>query len=294
MSTSRNHHFVSQVHIKNFFNSEKGKIFLFDKLQNNPYFKTTSKSLFSERDLNSKFDHGDLDHISLEKDLNEHFEQDFSKHLKTVQRFLVELNLTNNVEEALFYFAKYGIIGEVRNPRHKRNLEETLHNAYSEIFKMSDDNLKKQFDKAFTYKDETKYLNAVQYSKFADEAIKQMGNLTFRIEIPKNDDDYFLLPDFCAANRREQINTYFNPDIKEIAYIGLPLTSKIYVHFYSSKIKGISPHSGIFELSNSRVYNLNKLNYDFCESKVACESQEYLQSFIKRIAQHQSQIHRSV
>jgi len=285
MSIPRNHHFVSQVHIKNFFNSENGKIFVYDKLLDNYYFKTSTKSVFSEKDLNSKFENGDLDHFSLEKDLNEHFEKDFTEHLEIVQNFLTELNLTSEVNESLIYFAKYGIIGEIRNPRYKRDLEETVHDAFSKIYEISTDELKKEFDEVFAYKKEVKYINSVQYSKFANEIIKLMGNLIFKIEIPKNDNDYFLLPDFCAANRREKINTYFNPDIKEIAYIGLPLTSKIYIHFYSSKIEKIKPNSGIFELDRLRVNELNKMNYDYCESKVACENEEYLKYFITNVAQ---------
>ncbi len=285
MSIPRNHHFVSQVHIKNFFNSKKGKIFIYDKLLDSHYFKTTSKSVFSEKDLNSKFDDGNLDHISLEKDLNEHFEKDFSKHLEIVKYFLTECNLTSEVNESLIYFAKYGIIGEIRNPRHKRNLEETIHNAFSEMYKMFTDELKKEFDEAFAYKKEVKYINAVQYSKFANEIIELMGDLIFIIETPKHDNDYFLLPDFCAANRREKINTYFNPDVKEIAYIGLPLNSKLYIHFYSSKIKNIKPNSGIYELDRLTVDKLNKMNYDYCESKVVCENEEYLKYFIKNVAQ---------
>ena len=182
MSIPRNHHFVSQVHIKNFFNSEKGKIFIYDKLLNNYFFKTTTKSVFSEKDLNSKFGDGNLDHISLEEDLNEHFEKDFSKHLEIVKKFLTEFNLTNEVNESLIYFAKYGIIGEIRNPRHKRNLEETVHNAFSEMYKMFTDELKKEFDEATAYKKEVKYINAVQYSKFANDIIDLMGNLIFIIE----------------------------------------------------------------------------------------------------------------
>ncbi|AFL79724.1 hypothetical protein Aeqsu_0200 [Aequorivita sublithincola DSM 14238] len=79
MSIPRNHHFVSQVHINNFFNSEKGKFFIYDKLLDNHYFKTTSKSVCSEIDLNSKYDNGNLDYISLEKDLNEEYLKYFIK-----------------------------------------------------------------------------------------------------------------------------------------------------------------------------------------------------------------------
>lgn len=285
MSTPRNHHFVSQVHIKNFFSYEKGKIFMYDKLVDNHYYKTTSKTVFSKKDLNSKYDNGNLDHISLEKDLNEYFEKDFSKHLEVIQSFLPGLAFTKKVNESLIYFAKYGIIGEVRNPRHKENVEETIHKAFSEISKMFAPNLKKEYEEAFAYKNEIEYMNATKYSDFAKDAIDLMGDIIFIIETPQSDKDYFLLPDFCAANRREKINTYFNPDLKEIAYIGLPLSSKIYLHFYSSKIKNIKPNSGIYELDSSTVYKLNKMNYDYCESKVACENEDYLKYFVQNVTQ---------
>lgn len=281
MSIPRNHHFVSQVHIKNFFNAEKKKIFLFDKNIDNLYYKTTSKSIFSKKDLNSKFDHETLDHISLEKDLNEYFEKDFRKHFLTVRNFVNELNFNKEVEKGLLYFAKYGIIGEIRNPKYKQNLEETITNAFSEMFKLFDSKLKNEFDEAFAYKKETQYINTTKYSEFADKVINLMGDLIFIIEIPKNNNDFFLLPDFCAANRRERINTYFNPDLKEIAYIGLPLSSKIYLHFYSSKIKNIKANSGVFELDSLTVSKLNKTNLDFCQNKVACENENYLKYFIK-------------
>lgn len=284
MSTPRNHHFVSQIHIKNFFNVNEGKIYLYDKIKNNYFSKTTTKSVFSEKDLNSIYENGIFDHETLEKDLNEHFENDFPKHLETIQNFLINEKFSKKVNDALIFFVKYGIIGEIRNPRHKKNAEDTIYNAFSKMYDWFDENLKNEFDEAFAYKKETKYLNAIQYSKFADEILQLMGDLVFVIEIPENDNDYFLLPDFCAANRREKINEYFNPDIKEIAYVGFPLTSKIYIHFYSTKIKNQIPESGIYRLDSSIVHKLNEMNYQYCESKVACESESYLKKFIKKVA----------
>lgn len=83
MSKPRNHHFVSQVHIKNFFNTTHSKIFIYDKILDNFYFKRTTKSLFSEKDLNTKFDNGLKDFESLENDLNHFFEKDFPAHYLT-------------------------------------------------------------------------------------------------------------------------------------------------------------------------------------------------------------------
>lgn len=145
--------------------------------------------------------------------------------------------------------------------------------------------MKNEIDDAYTHLDKSKYINSTQYSEFANKTIDLMGDLIFRIETPLKKDDYFLLPDFCAANVREKINKYFNPDVNEIAYIGLPLSSKIYIHFYSSKIKNISTKSDIISIDSDKVFELNKVNMDYCESKVACESEDYLTEFIKNTVQ---------
>lgn len=286
MSIPRNHHFVSQTHIKNFFNEELKEIFIYDKILDNHYSKKTTKSLFSERDLNTKVRDGEKDFESLEKDLNIYFEKDFRVNTKIIQDFISNLEYSKKVNNALYYFAKYGAIGEIRNPRYKQSIENTISKVFNELFANSTTELKNQLEDAFAYKKKTNYINSVQYSKFANDVVKLMGDIIFRIEIPKNKNDFFLLPDFCAANVREKINEYFNPEVKEIAYIGLPLTSKIYIHFYSSKIKNIKIKSDIVFLNSEKVFNLNKVNLEYCESKVACENKEYLKDFIKNVAQH--------
>jgi len=286
MSKPKNHHFVSQVHIKKFFNTIDKKIYIYDKILNNFYFKKTTKSLFSEENLNTKFDNGVKDFESLEKDLNTFFEKDFTTHYLTIKKFIEEQEFSKKINDSLIYFAKYGAIGEVRNPKEKQSTENAIFKAFTEIAKNATPELKNDIEEAFSYKKESKYINSIQYSEFANEIIDLMGDLIFRIEIPHKKDDYFLLPDFCAANVRERINEYFNPDLKEIAYIGLPLSSKIYIHFYSSKIKNIKIKSDMIFIDSSRVYNLNKVNLEYSESKVACESEDYLNEFIKNVAQH--------
>jgi hypothetical protein len=283
MSIPRNHHFISQTHIRNFFNLTKGEIYLYDKIKRNHYYRRTPKSIFSEIDLNSTYDNGLFDHASLENDLRKHFEDDFPRFLDTIKQFIINENFSSEVNNALLYFAKYGIIGEVRNPRYKKKQRDTVYNAIIEILKGVDEKFQNEIDEAFAYKKQDKYLNVIEYSKFANEVLKLMGNLVYVIEIPENENDYFLLPDFCAANRREKINEYFNPDVKEIAYIGLPLTSKIYIHFYSTKIPRPLPESGIYKVGSSKVYKLNEINLHFCESKVACENESYLKEFISQI-----------
>ena len=286
MSIPRNHHFVSQIHIKNFFNEELNEIFIYDKVLDNHYSKKTSKSLFSEKDLNTKVKDGKKDFESLERDLNIYFEKDFKANSEIIQDFISDLEYSEKVNNALYYFAKYGAIGEIRNPRHKPTFEDAISKVFDELLTNCTPELENQFEDAFAYKKDTNYINSVQYSKFANEIVELMGDIIFRIETPKDENDFFLLPDFCAANVREKINEYFNPDVKEIAYIGLPLTSKIYIHFYSSKMKNIKIKSDIVLIDSEKVFNLNKINLEYCESKVACENKNYLIEFVNNVAQH--------
>lgn len=284
MSTPKNHHYVSQVHLKNFFNNYEGKIFVYDKLKNNYFNKTTTKTLFSEKYLNTRFNDGNIEHESLENDLNEHFEKDFGKHYQVIVSFIQHQEFTLDVEIALSYFAKYGVIADMRTPRYKKDLDDSLFKAFSEITENATTELKQQVDEIFEFKKVTNYSNLLDYSKTADKVIALMGNLIFKIHIPKDDEDFYLVPDIAAATSRAKINRYFNPDIEEVAYIGIPLSSKIYIHFHSEKLFGKDkPDSCISYCDSSVVEKFNTANLDYSQSKVACESEEYLKKFIKRI-----------
>lgn len=285
VSIPRNHHFVSQIHIKNFFNKSLNRIFVYDKKLDSFYFKNTTKTLFSEKDLNTSFNNKKKDFETLEKDLNLYIEKYFSKNYAILLNFMKNLVLTEEVRKAIIGFVYYGAIGEIRNPRNKQVLENVFYDTiYNRFYNKATDELKRGIDELFAYKKETKYINIIQYSELASRIVKSMGDIVFVIETPSEESDYFLLPDFCSATIRAKINTYFNPDIKEIAYIGLPLSSKVYIHFYSSKLKNINLKSEVFYTNSENVYNINKRNFEFCESKVSCENEEYLKKFIKRCA----------
>lgn len=284
MSTPKNHHFVSQIHLKNFFNSLEKKIYVYDKVLENHFYKKTTKSLFSEVDLNTKFTEKGKDYFSLEKDLNDNFESGFAESYNTIKEFIQHRELTLEVEIALKYFAKYGVIGDFRTPRFKKNMDDSLFNALSEISQNAAPELKKEIEEIFSFKKEVKYSNWTDFSELADKILDLMGNLIFKIQIPRNEDDYFLIPDISSATARAKINAYFNPDIEEIAYIGIPLSSKIYIHFHSVKLfKEEIPPSVIYHCTTEEVKTINKNNLDYCQSKVACENENYLKKFIKDV-----------
>lgn len=284
MSIPKNHHYVSQVHLKNFFNVDKGEIYIYDKDKRNFYSKKSTKTIFSEKYSNSRYIDGKLDHKSLEDDLNEHFEKDFSKHYESITSFVSNRIWCEEAQKALIYIAKYGIIADFRTPRYKQHFEESFYSGFKEISQNATPELKDEIDKMFDYKNGVQYMNVVEYSNIADKILDLMGDLIFMIQVPKDDTDYFLIPDIAAATAREKINKYFNPDIEEIAYIGIPLSSKIYIHYYSEKLFAgkKKPNSNITFIDSEKVNTLNINNLEYSQSKIACENKKFLNDFINR------------
>ncbi|KQS89214.1 DUF4238 domain-containing protein [Chryseobacterium sp. Leaf394] len=286
MSIPKNHHYISQVHIKNFFNNEKKEIYLYDKQKENHFAKKTTKSIFSEKNLNTKLKNKDYDYSSVEQQLNDHFERDFASSFEIVSQFINDKIRTVEFDNAIIYFAKYAVISELRTPFRKRNTDEAIYKGLSIIKDMGDDKLKKNFEDYFSFNDERKYSNAVNYIDFSQKVLKSMGEIFFVIETPQNENDFYFLPDFGAATTRAKINSYFNPDVKEIAYIGIPISSKIYIHFYSSKLNKKINHSRLAIVDSEIVFRLNKMNFDYSNQIIACESKGYIEEFIKTISKY--------
>jgi hypothetical protein len=283
MSVPKNHHIISKVHIKNFFNKSEGKIYVYDKFENNLFFKPTLKSLFSEQYSNSRFSDGLIDHETLEKELNDFFEKDFAKNVSIIQHFISDNNRNEEIINALLYFVKYGVVAEMRTPKHKSRVDEAVFGTFKGLSEMFSPELKADFEKLIEFQDHVKYSNLNSFIEIADEVLEKMGDLRYEILVA-NQFDYFFIPDFGAATQRDKINDYFNPDIKEIAYVGLALTSKIYINFYSTKLyknRPIPPSSVIYCDFNAVEY-YNCLNLRYCHSKIASENEEYLKAFVER------------
>jgi hypothetical protein len=88
-----------------------------------------------------------------------------------------------------------------------------------EIMSISADDMKEGFERAFSFNDEVKYTNSIEYKAFVNKVLEAMGDLIFCIEIPENRKDFYILSDFGVATIRERINNYFNPDAKDVSYI---------------------------------------------------------------------------
>ncbi|REC50228.1 DUF4238 domain-containing protein [Chryseobacterium pennipullorum] len=284
MSIPKNHHYISQAHIKNFFNKEKKEIYLFDKDQNRHFKKNTTKSIFSEKNLNTKRTINDeYDYSTIEEELNQNFEKDFPGCVEIVKKLVETDKLDDDAHEALLYLAGYGLIAELRTPARKRETDNALKNGMKIIMEMGTEELKSAYKRHFDFNDEVKYSNNLDYIKFAHDVINAMGDLILSVDIPENENDYFILPDFGAATMRGRINNYFNPDALDRVYIGLPLTSKLYLHFSSSKLKSLPRPPGIHRVTTNHVYYLNKENYDYSRQIIACENEHYLQDFVRKI-----------
>jgi hypothetical protein len=126
----------------------------------------------------------------------------------------------------------------------------------------------------------TRYSNFIQYSQHADQLFHLMGDITcliYSIDCRK----YFLLPDISAIRSREKINIYFNPDITEIAMIGMPLTSRLYMHSQSIKLGTIL--DGVKPINEKEfpgeIERINYSLYDNAYREVACENYDYLVRF---------------
>ena len=284
MSVPQNHHIISKVHIKNFFNKSEGKIYVYDKCEKNIFFKITLKSLFSEKYSNSRFSDGEMDHETLEKELNDFFEKDFAKNVSIVQHFISNNNQNEELINALLYFVKYGIIAEMRTPKYKKEVDKAFFGTLKGLSEMFAPELKADFEKSIEFQNYVKYSNLTSYLEIADEVLEKMGDLRYEILVA-DEFNYFFIPDFGAATQRDKINEYFNPDIKEIAYVGLALTSKIFINFFSTKLykNKTLPSSTIIHCDFNAVEYYNRLNLRYCQCKVASENEEYLKDFVERI-----------
>ncbi|WP_028980170.1 DUF4238 domain-containing protein [Sporocytophaga myxococcoides] len=283
MSLPRNHHYVSQCQIKNFFNQKEGKIYLYDKETNNFFHKTTTKTVFSETDANSKFENGLIDHGSLEIDLKRNFEDDFTFCINEIHDAVVKNNqvFTQKLYQSLIILTKYGIIGEIRHPKFKAQSDQIIGNIFKEIASHATPELKKQFKDLDNLMSQTKYSNNVIYSEFADEVLSKMGEIFFHIYYIQ-DEGLFILPDRSSYSHRAKINEYFNPDVREIAIVDIPLSSKIFLHAKSKKMQDGSDK--IILLTRQNKDFIDKVNISVLQianKQVACESGEYLKELVK-------------
>jgi len=285
MSIPKNHHYVSQCHIKNFFNNSEKKIYLYDKEKKNIFERKSTKRVFSEYESNSKITDNKVDHESLELDLKEHFEDNFVELYKTIIEYISNSkSITPKLKDAIIEFAKYGVISEIRTPFMKSQADEAIKNSlFNQILPYSANPLKEQLEELKVMLQKTKYSNSLKYSDFSERVIEKMGDINFIIYVIKTN-DFFILPDCASITWRARINEYFNPDIKEISMVGIPLSSKVFLHVESKKLRKFK--TGIIELNENNVSAIRTINFSLYKNankQVACENKSYLTNLIEII-----------
>jgi hypothetical protein len=284
MSEPKNHHYVSRCHINNFFNSTTNQICLYDKVLDNFYTSTSSKSIFSELFANSRFSDGKIDNTSLETELQLNFENHFTHITNLIENFEENIE-TNNFETimAMYRLTLYGLVGEIRNPNYKRKSDNTFKSIFNEILENADDSLLASYQNFIRELEQTKYSNSIGYFDLALGHLEKMGDLHFKVFLIKSS-DRFLLPDTSSIYFRAKINEYFNPDIREKAIVGVPLTDKIFILAESSKLPNSASQIIKIKSDNSEVVRrINKDIYNQAYKTVATSDQAQLTQIIADI-----------
>lgn len=280
MSVPKNHHYVSQCHQREFFNTETGRIYLYDKKRDNFYNKQSTKRLFSEDYLNTKTTNGRIDHRTLEYELKALFEDDFAVHVKKVKSFIQSKEDMQGGYEALCWLMLLGILGELRHPDFKYSLDKAMTALELDVLSVATGLTKEEIAEYIIKKRKTPYGNELSYITTALRILERMEPLDFVIySIESN--DHFLLPDTSSIQRRGQLKNYPNQLVKEIIQVGIPVTDKIFI-LGTPKILQTDLH-GIHYIrddNSGMVFDINKNLFDFAKKAVACRDEAFLRRTI--------------
>ena len=265
MNEPVNHHYVSECHLKEFFNKEMGQIYLYDKLLDNHYQRSGTKKIFSEKDLNTKLFGDMIDRISMETELKVLFEDDFAKHLARIKQFHYDQLAIEKVYEDMNYLALMALVGEYRNPAYKSGLDQAL------------DSLKTQVTGSIIPAEKLKYQNTRGYIDVAQLLLEDMDPITFAI-VSINSNDRFIVPDTSGFIARE------NLDYGHVMQFGLPLSDKLFL-LGRSKRMGKYPTTlvTIDENDSEIVFLINTDLINYAYKTVACKDQLFLKNTINKM-----------
>jgi hypothetical protein len=286
MSIPRNHHFVSQVLIKKFL-GPNDMLFTYSKKNNCIEEKKYTRHDFAERDLNSTLDDDDfIDHKSIEDSLNKNFESNFNKYYDLLIEGIEKEDYSNFLK-AVHYLIRMGIIGDMRTPEHKLEIQQTIFGTFEPLMEISTSELKNEYIKLKEKISIVKYISSVDYDELCNGIIDLMGEIIFSIFLaPK--DNYFFLPDNSSVVFRSQLvpdtklsdgTILINPG-RPISTVIFPINSQIVIVAQSSKICQ-QKENGIFQLSKEVMIDYNKLFIKRSRDKVISSNKDYLIQFIK-------------
>lgn len=283
MSIPKNHHYVSKCHQKEFFNSETKEIYVYDKLLDNLYSKKSTKNLFSENLLNTIKTDSQFDNITLETELKILFEDKFHQHLVIINNFLTSQDDTDKAYESLCWLTLLGIVGEMRHPKFKKEIDILMLDLKAEIFERATGISKEKLMTRFKSELKTPYSNTIGYINVALKILGKMEPLDFLIYSIESEDS-FILPDTSCFQIRGQLKTHINPSINEIIQIGIPLSDKLLIiatpKIFETNLHGIQ---FIRQNNSNEVLKLNKFLFEFAKKAVVCKNKKNLEQTIERI-----------
>ena len=205
MSIPINHHYVSQCHQREFFNEVEKAIYVYDKERKNHYKKTTTRSLFSEDNLNTKGEGTRLDFFSLENELKLLFEDDFFKLISRVKSFVLDpVDAQDVYENVLGWFVLMGIIGELRHPAFKKQLDDIMMKMGMDTFNISTAIDRDTIGEYLKSKTSTPYNNDLSYLQTALRILDRMEPMEYEFFVIQTD-SHFLLPDTSCFQIRGQL-----------------------------------------------------------------------------------------
>lgn len=283
MSTPKNHHYVSQCQQAEFFNKEESKIYIYDKELDNHYSKPTTKSLFSEPFLNSREVSGTIDHKRLEEELKILIEDEYPKHLEIIKKFVTEVENKDEAYESLVWLSMLGVLGELRHPEYKKNLDSFSLHVQSDIISKISKFPKEVIERALQEKQKTKFSNLIGYIDTACRILERMEPFAFQIYVIESS-DIFILPDTTGFHIRGQLHNYPNPMINEITQIGFPISSKLFILVSSKYLQlDASGIQYIKEDNSQMVYEINKDLFNYAYKGVAARDSKYLRKLVSTI-----------
>lgn len=291
MSTPKNHHYVSRVLSNNFLSLE-GRIYRYSKVNRRISALHSTKGLFSKQHLNTTIDdEGNVDHLSVERSISNHFEKDFPRHYKVIMDMLAQgheigktIPNSETIIDAVKRIIEMGFIGKARHPLDMYNSQNAIFNAMMNLANGLGGDLRKSMLAHFINKANASNKIPLDYPALSNRMAELMGATTYSIMLAPNE-HYFLLPDCTATTKRFKMKDNFgeeevfiNPGMV-VGLVIMPINSKVILTATQTEF---SPDhgNGTYILSEKLTRDYNKALFESSIFEVACENRAYLEQFI--------------
>ncbi len=278
MSDARNHHYVSQVVVKKFFSKDSKAYFLYNKNKNIFFSKQSSKSIFSQKDLNTLINQsGQIDYNSVEAELSKKFENQYnSKYEKVVKA--IETRNMSEVSENIELLLMGALISNFKTPLGKVSKDVMLNNLLIDLGLNKKENTFIHFSKLSEFQN--------SYFKLAKDMFDLMGEIVISIYIAPTDCYYFLSDTHSANLRLEEVDTIVDKDIEYVQRLNpvslamFPINSRNLIVCQSKRCSPVQ-ESKIYSADAEMVKGFNRIIFNHSDTTILCENKEYLNQFIE-------------